>query len=503
MIGRIQNLIDQTTMYRVVLYGLIAISGGAIIISAVLPLGYSLSQLLVSLSLAIGATGILQAILARVFVTGTAAESWLITALILFLVLKPVASPADAATIAVAALLAVSSKFVLTTRRGHLANPVAFALVILMLLGSGSAYWWVGSPLLLPLTSIVTLLILYKLRRFLLAGSFLVGFLLLFVATHGLQTETIPLLWAAIASGPLVFFIGIMLTEPQTAPHSYRARLVFGALVGGLYATPFANPPLFASPELALLIGNLFTVAISHRRRTALTYISMQALAPNVYEFRFANPVTVAFTPGQYYEWTLPHTHTDKRGDRRYFTMAGASGQSEICLTVRIDNRRVSSFKRALLAMQAGDTAWIVGPYGEFVLPKDATQPIVWIAGGIGITPYISMIRSHIDKQAFTQTHLWYIAKNSADFAYNNELDQAAMAGLSLHRFATEEPEGNNWTGTHGAPDEAFFDSQTETLKTATFYLSGPPGMVRHYRRLLRKRGVSPRCIKTDYFAGI
>ena len=117
-----------------------------------------------------------------------------------------------------------------------------------------------------------------------------------------------------------------MLTEPSTTPPARTRRIVYGAVVGALFAPFLHFGRLFLTPELALIAGNLFSYLASPKARYRLKLEAKVQLAPDIYELRFTSDRRIRFRPGQYLEWTLGHSRPDNRGNRRYFTIASSPG---------------------------------------------------------------------------------------------------------------------------------------------------------------------------------
>ena len=487
------------TMYQIVLYSLVLIIIAAFITSGLGVLGFTPLSLLVSLLVIVLTSFGSHKILVRMFGSAPSIESWMITALILFLILKPAQTKSDYAVLLLGSLLAVTSKYLITFRRHHLFNPVAFALVVLGLLGSGNVYWWVGSIYLFPLVTILGFIIVRRLQLTMTTSIFLLSALIAYLASRGLSTETLKV---AIISGPIVFFAVFMLTEPQTAPHRHKMRLVYAVLVGLLYGIPFALPPLVSTPELALLIGNIFAFLVNSNQQTVMTFTGFSVQAKGIYEFSFLPKKHLKFMPGQYIEWTLPHTETDIRGDRRFFTIASSPTEPSAKLVVRIDQHHSSSFKRALLVLKPGSKIWVSQLSGEFILPTDTTKKLVFIAGGIGITPFRSMVQNLIDTNKKRDITLYYAAQTADGFSYADLFKSAENNGVKTFCTITGSDVPSDWPGRTGRVRITDIQREVERYKNAVYYLSGPNAMVAGYKRQLIKSGVRRTSIKTDYFPG-
>jgi ferredoxin-NADP reductase len=497
------NLIDKflnnITMYRLMVYGLLAIIGVAFVLSAINVLGYPILSLFGSLCTLLIVGYISHWILVRVFASAPSTESWLITTLILFLILGPAQNFSEYSVLALGVMLTMTSKYILTFSKHHIFNPIAIALVILGLLGSTQVLWWVGGASMMPAVAIVGFLVVRKVRRYDMVMPFLAIAIAVYLARAGISTAS---LGGVVLSGPLIFFATIMLTEPQTSPHTHRLRIWFAVIVGLLFSVPFALPPLYSTPELALVIGNVFAFIVGSKKllQLKLQYCSM--LGEGVYEFSFLPDHQLHFESGQYLEWTLPHKHTDSRGNRRFFTIASSPTEQDIKLAVRIDPKHSSSFKRALLIMRPGDTIWASQLSGDFTLPTDSSKRLVFIAGGIGITPFRSMVQKLVDIEQKRPMTLYYMSNSPTGFSYGEMFNQALHIGLSAYFVITGKVVPQGWTGKTGFLTEDIIKNEVPDYKEAIFFLSGPNAMVAGYKKMLYKAGVPRKHIKTDYFPG-
>ncbi|TJX65194.1 MAG: hypothetical protein E5W21_10800, partial [Mesorhizobium sp.] len=263
MIKTIDRVLDHLTMYRLVLYYLMALVGAAFVLSLVKLVPHDPIALAFTAALALAACWVANKVFAHVFAVPANNESVYITALILALILDPVATTdiKGIAAVAFTAVWAISSKFILAVGRKHLFNPAALGVALSALLLDQPATWWVGGNLpLLPLVLVGGMLIVRKLRRLDLVSTFAMVALATILATSDPSQY-----WTALAetfgSSPLLFFAFVMLTEPLTAPTMRWARIVFAAIVGFLFAPNIHIGSFYFTPELALLAGNLFAYA--------------------------------------------------------------------------------------------------------------------------------------------------------------------------------------------------------------------------------------------------
>ncbi len=384
-----------------------------------------------------------------------------------------------------------------------------------------AASWWVGTPAMLPFVLVGGLLMTRKIRRFELVFSFMEGAAVLTLAAALLGRQSpIGALSTLLLYSPLFFFAFVMLTEPLTAPPTAGLRNLYGALVGVLFTPAFHLGSFYTTPEIALLIGNAFAWLVSPKNRVVLYLKQKRQIAPHAWDFIFApsgRPARkLAFAPGQYMEWTLGHEEPDSRGVRRYFTLASSPTEPEVRLGVRV-NQPSSSYKEALLAMDPGDEIIAGQLAGDFTLPRDPKQPLVFIAGGIGITPYRSMIKYLLDTHEHRPITLFYSAVTPNDFVYRDVFHQAERE-LSIRAVYVAErtqdvpagpsvlagPEGSrDWTGEVGRIRPELIQACAPDYQESMFYVSGPNVMVDAVKGMLRKMGIPDGQIRADFFAGL
>ncbi len=501
MIAVFKAFIDRTTMYRLVLYYLLTLLAAAVLLGALGVLPYAPLVLLYATGVLLAAAWISNEILARFFGAATNVESAIITALILALIFSPLAITGTGGVAAFAAIAAVAmaSKYLLSIEKKHIFNPAAFAAVFSAFAFGVPATWWIGgNSVLLALVILGGVLVVYKLRRFDLVLAFGAAALgtIAFTSLNPLIAIEGTLLHSAF------FFLAfVMLTEPLTMPPTRRYRIVYGALVGVLFAPAAHVGSFYFSPELGLLVGNAFSYIVSPKRRYTLTLIERHKLARGIYEFVFRPDRRLDFAPGQYLEWTLAKVPFDSRGNRRYFTIASAPHDENVRLGVRF-YEAPSAFKRALGALPRGGIIHASSLAGEFTLPKDKKKKLAFIAGGVGITPFASMARHLSSSGESRDAVLLYASRTAPEVAYQDVFAQAAREGLrTVYALTAETP---LLPGAHaGAIDAALVTREIPDYRERLFYLSGPPGMVSGTKRMLLALGVSRFSIKTDYFPGL
>ena len=220
-------------------------------------------------------------------------------------------------------------------------------------------------------------------------------------------------------------------------------------------------------------------------------------MSDDIYNFAFRSDKPFPFRPGQYMEWTLGHANADSRGNRRYFTLASAPTERAIQLGVKFHNPS-STFKKALAAMQPGDTILAGQLAGDFTLPKnsarDSARKLAFIAGGIGITPFRSMVKDLVDRGEQRDIVLFYSNRTESEVAYRDVFDEATQKiGLKTVYVMTDGGTRLN---------AAVIMREMPDWRLRTFYLSGPHAMTDAFTATLRGMGVPRTHIKTDFFPG-
>lgn len=399
------------------------------------------------------------------------AESPYITALILALIVLPPRNLQEVGILIFMSFCAIASKFFIVINRKHIFNPAAFAVVVSGWVFGYGASWWIANPYIFIPVLLTGILIVKKMQRW----SLVLGFLLTFCL---LNLSVLGDLWYS----PLLFFSFVMLIEPQTSPPTKKLQILMGVIVG-----------LFASvPELALLVGNVFAYLVSSKK-LILTLQQKRHLADDTYQFDFGADQKLDFKPGQYLEWTIWQNRPDTRGNRRYFTIASSPTENVLGIGIKIFPKS-SSFKQALLNLPMGGKVVASQLAGEFTLPKDDNKRLVFVAGGIGITPFRSMIKYLIDTKQKRDIILLFSNNSAKEIVYKDIFDMAEkQINLKAVYVNTDEV---------GHIDEKLIQGRVSDFKDRLFYISGPHTMVDAIETLLRGMGVKGSSIKTDFFPG-
>ena len=505
MIDYIDNQLNRITMYRLVLYYLIALLGLAVIFSGSSILTYDPYALLFSVAFLLAVSVVTSRMFAKSFRVQTNVESVYITALILALIITPIQSFNDLWFLGWAAVLATASKYILTHNGKHFFNPVAIAVALTYYTVNQSASWWVANGPMLPAVLLGGLLIVRKIGKMRMVMSFFVaGLAVTLIGTLLRGSSFFAALQNLAVYSPAFFFAFVILTEPLSTPPTQKLQVYYGALVGLLFVPQFHIGSFFVTPELAMLVGNVFSYIVSPKEKLVLRLKEKNRLTSDTYEFVFSAPRRFSFVPGQYMEWTLGHDKTDSRGNRRYFTLASAPTERTLRLGVKFYENS-SSFKKAMLAINK-DTEIIASQLaGDFILPKNPTQKCVLIAGGIGITPFRSMIKHLLDTHRRRPITLFYTAKTIDDIMYKDVFDRAKQE-LGINTIFTITDNNNiprTWTGKVGRFNAELIRSTIPDYEDSVFYISGSRSMVEGFRNILKHIGIPNHQIKTDLFTGL
>lgn len=297
----------------------------------------------------------------------------------------------------------------------------------------------------------------------------------------------------AITSYPIVFLAGFMLSEPLTMPPRRWQQLSVAGLVAVLFAVPFQFGPLYSTPELALLIGNLIGFLLSIRRGLPLEFVGRRQLTPTSWEFTFRPLAPVRFRPGQYLEITLPH-RADLRGTRRIFSIVSAP-EKDLVVAVKVGDPP-STFKLAMLDLVPGERLRATGIAGDFVLPRQTSEKVLLIAGGIGITPFVSQLAAARDRDVV----LIYSVRSAKEIAYASDLaDVDARILVIAPEPPALFPDGWVYLGADRI-SPALLRVAVPDLDRRRAYVSGSAGFVAAVRRALHEAGA--RRVRTDLFSG-
>jgi len=214
---------------------------------------------------------------------------------------------------------------------------------------------------------------------------------------------------------------------------------------------------------------------------------------PSVVSYQFAPQGRVPkFHPGQFLHLALDAYSPDRPWpESRVFSIASATSERARELSVTISVKGAYT-QRIFNALQEGSECWLKLPYGEFLFPDDS--PLVLIAGGVGITPFLSLLKNRLEMKSGQPIHLFYGVR-SAEYYLFDELLKRCEAEMS-NFCMTVYCEDGSLPGNKGILDITAIHSTAP--QKAIFFLSGPPAMIRAFRKRLRDLGIDGERIRVD-----
>jgi ferredoxin-NADP reductase len=227
----------------------------------------------------------------------------------------------------------------------------------------------------------------------------------------------------------------------------------------------------------------------------SVTLERVQDEASNIRTFFFRPERAVQYTAGQYTELTLPHPQPDERGQKRWFTLSSPPDGEFLTITTKHAAENGSSFKDALFKLPMGTELKMAEPMGDFVLPKFIQTPLVFVAGGIGITPFHSILEWLASTNETRPIRLLYAVRNEDEIIFQETYDTIGIKPTII----VSEP-SPSWGGERGHLSAELILGLEKPEENTLVYLSGPEKMVQNLAKDLHKQGLEKRQIVTDEF---
>jgi len=233
------------------------------------------------------------------------------------------------------------------------------------------------------------------------------------------------------------------------------------------------------------------------------TLTSNETVAEGTMAFHFAKPAGFTFKPGQSMNVSLiDPPETDAKGNNRTFSIVSAPHENELAIATRM---RDTAYKRVLKSMAAAGRVGLRGPAGLFTLDPADARPAVFLAGGIGVTPFVSMLRDAAHSAQARDLWLFYSNRRPEDAAFLDELMALPSRNARLHFVGTMvemDKSSRPWSGEKGFLDRAMLERHLKGLAAYVYYIAGPPGLVEAMQKMLVAAGVAEDAIHTDEFFG-
>lgn len=234
---------------------------------------------------------------------------------------------------------------------------------------------------------------------------------------------------------------------------------------------------------------------------TALT--NRKEVAERTMAFQFNKPSGWTFKAGQFIDITLTNPpKTDAEGNTRGFSIASAPEEDFLMVTTRL---RDTAFKQSLKEVPLGTEVKVEGPFGNLVLHNNALRPCVLLAGGIGITPFRSIVVEAMKKKLPHHIFLFYTNRRPEDAAFLEELRALQKENPNFHLIATMtkmEKSKRPWTEEKGLIDEKMLARHLKGVENAIYYIAGPAAMVTGLHKVLNAAGVDDDDIRIEEFTG-
>lgn len=231
-----------------------------------------------------------------------------------------------------------------------------------------------------------------------------------------------------------------------------------------------------------------------------LKLISRREIARGTIEFIFDKPAGLNFIPGQYAGFTLINpSETDASGITRRFSLLSTPADNHIAIATRIQN---SAYKRVLNTLAIGDEIKFAGPTGAFILHEDVSIPAVFIAGGIGITPFYSMIQHATQHHSPQKMVLFYGNQTPNDSIYLQEILELQKQNPHFTCVPTMANPDESWKGETGFITHTMIKKYIPDLEASVYYVCGSPAMVTALQETLVEMGINEEKIKVEDFPG-
>lgn len=205
----------------------------------------------------------------------------------------------------------------------------------------------------------------------------------------------------------------------------------------------------------------------------------------------FKTEEDIIWTAGQFLHYVLHHRPTDDRGSDRWFTIAAAPHEKVIKITTRFNTERSSSFKNSLNDLKVGDNIEVSELEGDFTLDYPEKDH-VFIAGGIGVTPFRAILKDLEHKKLPINVNLLY-ANRDENILYKEEFEEIAKTNSNFKINYIISPE---------KIDKDKIKELVGDLENKIFYISGPEPMVDSLGTTLKEMGIKEENIKQDWFPG-
>jgi ferredoxin-NADP reductase len=226
-------------------------------------------------------------------------------------------------------------------------------------------------------------------------------------------------------------------------------------------------------------------------------FTGKQKETPAISSFWFKPEKPIDYIAGQYIEMRLPHKPPVEHADWRWFTLSSSPTDSPLVSITTKLNKKPSSFKQALIGLKAGDAVEISDGLGDFVLPIQTGRQLIFVAGGIGVVPFHSIVKWLISTGQNRDITLIYAVSKAQDIIF-----QDLFKDYTMKLFIVVGQPGLNWSGLTGRLSGKQVLNLSDPKPDCLFYISGPNPFTAEIYNQIVDLGVAKRQIITDYFSG-
>jgi ferredoxin-NADP reductase len=230
---------------------------------------------------------------------------------------------------------------------------------------------------------------------------------------------------------------------------------------------------------------------------------AQKTLCAGTAAFYFEKPEEFEFEAGQFFNFTLlSQGETDLEGNTRALSIASAPYERNLMVAMRL---RTTAFKRTLNSLPLGSELLLQGPFGWMTLPRNSKRPAVLLAGGIGITPFRSLVWNEAESLSARRILLFYSVRVPEEAAFLEELQEMEQYNGRYKLICTvTQPEKSrmSWRGETGRISMQMLFKWIPDLSVPIYYIAGPPGMVTGVRQMLVGSGVAEEDIRAEEFYG-
>lgn len=220
--------------------------------------------------------------------------------------------------------------------------------------------------------------------------------------------------------------------------------------------------------------------------------------ASNIKTFWFKSERLMDYIAGQYTELYLPHQNPDERGEKHWFTLSSAPGHDLVSITTKYaGGEQSSTFKKTLFSLEPGAEVQLAEAMGDFVMPKDTSMPLVFVAGGIGLTPFHSMFEWMADHGEHRNIKFIYGVRNENEIIFQDTFERAG-----IHATIVVGEPSDAWGGERGRLSAEMILGLTSPTPETLIYMSGPEPMIEALEKDIVAHDFPHERLVTDFFPG-